>query len=308
VLTGTPRQAQAVVDKARRISIAYVYWLQTECPRDPGDTSGMVGYPELRVCTDIFDTSDGTAPVPYYRESRRILALDTITEQEVAVARHSKVKAARATFMYDSVGLGFYPLDVHFGTVDKGHNRTTRPFQIPLGSLIPIRLTNLLPACKDIGDTHLTNGAYRAHPVEWNIGESAGELAAFCIEHGCAPQHVVQSRTALSMFQRQILDDGIPLYWFTDLLRSSDAFEAVEYLTQRGVIHSDADSLSFHPDDDVSGEDWRAWRRMADGVGPEQFHGTRAQAAKLLFDDLTAPRGVVSLAAAKTSGPVSPRL
>ena len=27
----------------------------------------------------------------------------------------------------------------------------------------------LLPAPKNIGTTHITNGCYRLHPVEWNI-------------------------------------------------------------------------------------------------------------------------------------------
>ena len=31
------------------------------------------------------------------------------------------------------------------------------------------------------GVTHLTNGCYRLHPVEWNTGEAAGALAAFCL-------------------------------------------------------------------------------------------------------------------------------
>jgi hypothetical protein len=45
-----------------------------------------------------------------------------------------------------------------------------------LGALIPIRMENLLPAAKNIGTTHITNGCYRMHPVEWNIGEAAGAL------------------------------------------------------------------------------------------------------------------------------------
>ena len=35
-------------------------------------------------------------------------------------------------------------------------------------------MENLLPAGKNIGTTHITNGCYRLHPVEWNIGEVAG--------------------------------------------------------------------------------------------------------------------------------------
>ncbi len=59
-----------------------------------------------------------------------------------------------------------------------------RPFQIPLGALIPVRIENLLPAAKNIGTTHITNGCYRLHPVEWNVGEVAGELAAHCLDLG----------------------------------------------------------------------------------------------------------------------------
>ena len=30
---------------------------------------------------------------------------------------------------------------------------------------------------KNLGATHITNGCFRLHPVEWNVGESAGEAA-----------------------------------------------------------------------------------------------------------------------------------
>jgi hypothetical protein len=46
----------------------------------------------------------------------------------------------------------------------------TRPFQIPMGALILVRIRNLLAAAKNIGTTHITNGL---HPVEWNTGEAA---------------------------------------------------------------------------------------------------------------------------------------
>ena len=35
-------------------------------------------------------------------------------------------------------------------------------------------LENLIAAGKCLGTTHITNGAYRLHPVEWNAGEAAG--------------------------------------------------------------------------------------------------------------------------------------
>lgn len=52
-------------------------------------------------------------------------------------------------------------------------------FQIPLGALLPQRVNNLFPACKNIGTTHITNGCYRTHPVEWGIGEAVGLLITY---------------------------------------------------------------------------------------------------------------------------------
>ena len=40
--------------------------------------------------------------------------------------------------------------------------------------LLPVRMRNLFPACKNIGTTHITSGCYRLHPVEWGIGEAVG--------------------------------------------------------------------------------------------------------------------------------------
>ena len=88
------------------------------------------------------------------------------------------------------------------------------PFQIPLGALLPVRVGNLIPACKNIGTTHVTNGCYRLHPVEWNIGEAAGALAAYCMEHKLAPRQVRNDASHLADFQRLLAQDlGIPLAW-----------------------------------------------------------------------------------------------
>ena len=88
------------------------------------------------------------------------------------------------------------------------------PFQIPLGSLIPQRVENLLPACKNLGVTHITNGCYRLHPVEWNIGEAAGALAAYCLDKGSTPRQVRNTETQLRDFQNLLAADlGVPLEW-----------------------------------------------------------------------------------------------
>jgi hypothetical protein len=79
--------------------------------------------------------------------------------------------------------------------------------------LIPLRVKNLLPACKNLGVTHITNGCYRLHPVEWNIGESAGLLAAFCSKRGVEPRAAREKQGLLGDFQSLLRGQGIELEW-----------------------------------------------------------------------------------------------
>jgi hypothetical protein len=170
---------------AKRLALGFLYWLQTEAPHD--DDSG-IGFPGLRLLPEVMGTHDGLSKTPYARESRRIRARTRIVEQDIS-ARIRTQPGDRARDYNDCVGLGWYPMDLHpaVGNPLRTMFSPTHPFQIPLGALIPLHTQNLLAACKNIGTTHLTNGAYRLHPVEWTIGEAAGTLAAQCCATGDAP-------------------------------------------------------------------------------------------------------------------------
>lgn len=132
--------------------------------------------------------------------------MKTIVEQEVSAAFQP---GPRAAHFADSVGVGWYPIDIHnSGPDDVGVSCRTRPFQIPLGALLPIRIENLIAAAKNIGTTHITNGCYRLHPVEWNIGEAAGALAAFALNHGLRPRQVRGDPAQLRSFQASLVAEG----------------------------------------------------------------------------------------------------
>jgi hypothetical protein len=107
-----------------------------------------------------------------------------------------------------------YRIDLHPSTGgDHYIDVASCPFQIPLGALVPVRMENLLPAGKNIGTTHITNGSYRLHPVEWNVGEAAGALAAFCLDHGVSPRAVRNAPGLLTEFQSQLSRHGVELRW-----------------------------------------------------------------------------------------------
>ena len=199
------------IAQAKQLNLSLFYWLQTEAPRPDG---GM-GWPGLRLRGDVLGTDDGMAKYPYIREARRIKALFTVTEEHVGKEnRKLATGETRAAEFYDSIGIGYYRIDLHpsFGG-DNYIDIDSLPFQIPLGALIPQRVDNLLPACKNIGTTHITNGCYRLHPVEWSVGEAVGMLLAYAKEKKVLPRTVRENRTLLSDFQQRIQAQGAEIGW-----------------------------------------------------------------------------------------------
>jgi hypothetical protein len=274
----------AVINAARSRSVAYAYWLQTACPRDDGG----YGYPNFRVATEVFGTADGTAPCPYIRESRRIKAVTTVRQQDIVSG------APRATLFPDSCGIGYYNLDMHTLIGMPGYDNDKNPparFQIPLGALIPKATTveRILPACKNLGVTHITNSAYRVHPIEWNVGEAAGMLAAYCASRGVLPRTVVADAARLRELQHLFLQAGMPLFWWTDVPYASASppvFIATQLVGISGVM-SDSNSLEFSADKDLSQEDRTAIEKAIKKTLPwPTTTMSRGQAAQWLVHQL----------------------
>ena len=192
--------------QAKQLTLSLLYWLQTEAPRP----DGLKGYPGIKLRHDVFETEDGLAKSAYIRESRRIKARYTIIEQDVSPSFHS----GTGKCYEDSVGIGSYSIDLHPSMTGRNYlDIEALPFHIPLGALIPQDAPNLLAGAKNIGTTHITNGCYRLHPVEWNIGEVGGLLAAFCLEKDITPEYVHDNKEWLGEFQNQLEDAGIELRW-----------------------------------------------------------------------------------------------
>jgi hypothetical protein len=291
--TGNPAQDAAIVEDARAVSRAYLYWLQTQAPRDDGSGNG---YPNLMPRQDIFGRADGTAPQAYIRESRRIAKpIVRVVEQHIAVA-DAAMPGKRAPMNFsDSCGICVYGIDVHQiygppGTPWVGVGNV-RPFQIPLGALVPTDAANLIAACKNIGATHLTSGAYRVHPGEWAIGEAAGLFAAYCVGQKVLPAQAHANPSRIAALQLRLLERGVPIFWWDDLDFDLDAktFAAAHLLGVRGYL-SDPNNLHFRPSDTIT---------QTERVGVNNHAGrqlpwptssmTRAQAAVWICGELGLP-------------------
>jgi len=287
ILDASPLEAARALQDAKRVSLGFLHWLQTDAPAS-GDRHGapemrlrtdVMGSAdglskEMRLRTDVMGSADGLSKFPYIRESRRIRAVKTIVEQEVSAHHQS---GPRAAHFDDAVGIGWYPIDIHrSGPDDVGASCRTKPFQIPLGALLPMRIANLIAGAKNIGTTHITNGCYRLHPIEWNIGEAAGSLAAFALEERLAPADVRKRADLLQRFQRHLLDQGVPLAWLIDVGLDHPAFVASQLMFMRDASAFEAD-LQFHPDSSISDAQWR----QAGGTG--EVPNSRGQAAARLL-------------------------
>lgn len=199
-------------ERGKQLSLSLLYWLQTEAPRPDGGK----GWPGLRLRKDVMGTEDGLAKYPYVRESRRIKAVFTVLEEHVGAENRAQAtglaSANKAAEFYDSVGVGYYHIDLHPSSAGNNYiDFASLPFQIPLGALLPVRMENILPANKNIGTTHITNGCYRLHPVEWSIGEAVGMLVKFSREKNVNPR-VVREKY-LEEFQAFVRSQGVETEW-----------------------------------------------------------------------------------------------
>jgi hypothetical protein len=215
ILGVAPDAAAAHLARSKAVSLSLLHWMQTEAPRPDGGA----GWRGLRLRGDLLGTADGLAKAVYVRESRRIKAAFTVVEQHVGTEARMQATgleraAVTAARFDDSVGIGAYRIDLHPSTAKRNYvDVSSLPFQIPLGALIPQRIDNLLAACKNIGTTHLTNGCYRLHPVEWTIGEAAGALVAHALETRTPPRQIRSDAARRQAFQQGLRAQGFELEW-----------------------------------------------------------------------------------------------
>ena len=216
----SPDQPQKAIADAREQARCLLYWMQTDAPRHDGDATG---YPGLRLHPASMGTPDGFARSLYVREARRLDAVLNLSEAHVGAdhRRHeghrnvTPLNTPAAEAFPDAVGIGHYPIDLHPSTAGRNQLYVEAcPFQLPLRSLVPRRLTNLLSAGKGLGVTHIANGCTRLHPVEWNVGEAAAALAAHCLDADTAPHALATGRpAAVEPLQKTLTARGIPLAW-----------------------------------------------------------------------------------------------
>ncbi len=123
-----------------------------------------------------FETSylSQIAPQLGIRESRRIQGKYVITDEDILACRK---------FPGEAVAKSSYPIDIHQASpnADKGGLQKLKDgdyYEIPLQALEPVNRDNLLVVGRCISASFVAQSSLRIQAVCWNMGESAGAIAA----------------------------------------------------------------------------------------------------------------------------------
>ncbi|MBD2531339.1 FAD-dependent oxidoreductase [Nostoc flagelliforme FACHB-838] len=219
------------IQESRRHSQNFAHFIQKQLGRRYG------------LAEKVFPhTPTAFALHPYYRESRRLVGLTTVREQDIlpitggrvasifndAIAlqpfsqRRRYANGHSTAGVCKAIAVGNYANDHHYPgiqfplqpkSIRWGGRWTGTPFTIPYSCLIPATTDGFLVCEKNISVSHIANGATRLQPVVMNIGQAAGMAAAICVELNCQPRDL-----PVRTLQTALLEDNrskaliIPLF------------------------------------------------------------------------------------------------
>lgn len=178
----------------------FARFIQTQCDRPLG-----LAHNVFPLC---WEETGAFALHPYYRESRRLVGLTTVTEWDILPMTSGRV----AVLPEDAIAIGNYVNDHHYPGVKFelqpkslrwGGRQTGTPFAIPYRCLVPADTDGLLVCEKNISVSHIANGATRLQPVVMNIGQAAGMAAAICAQLDCQPRDLPVKVLQKALLQQQ---------------------------------------------------------------------------------------------------------
>ena len=193
---------RAILQEHERYQRGWLYFIASD-PRVPAEVRE-----EMRkwgLAKDEFTDNAGWPHQIYVRESRRMLGMFVMTENELLKTRPTP----------DPVGMGSYTIDSHnvqrYVTPDGAVQNegdiglsTNGPYSIAYGALVPRRgqAGNLIvPVC--VSSSHIAFGSIRMEPVFMVLGQSAATAAAMAIDGGVALQDVPYAQ-----LRERLLKDG----------------------------------------------------------------------------------------------------
>ncbi|MGC8615227.1 MAG: FAD-dependent oxidoreductase [Thermoprotei archaeon] len=222
---------QQVIEKAKWKTLCFLHFIREK-----------MGFRSVSLALDEYQTQDHMPYTPYVRESIRIVGAETFREQYIT-------KSSGYDAIKGSVAIGHYWIDHHHSDPVTGEPladesypglEETRPFQIPVGVLIPAYTNGLLAAEKNIASTHLSNGVARLQPVVTQIGQAAGALAVLSVKMGLEPRDV-----PAKVLQNVLIDAGCAVYPYYNAPPEHLRFQTIQRLTASRLLNTTGNVVPF---------------------------------------------------------------
>jgi hypothetical protein len=240
IVEASSRERLDAYRTAKLKTLQFIYYLQDE-----------LGYKNLGLADDEFPTDDQLPLYPYHREGRRIHGLTQLNVNHI-------LEPYDFTLYRTGIAVGDYPIDHHHAEHPNAPEidfPSVPSFAIPMGSLIPKNVEDLLVADKPISVTNIVNGSSRLQPVILQIGQAAGLMAAMA-----AKQEVSPGQLDVRAVQEKLLAcDGyiLPLIDVTpddSHFKSIQRVVATGLLQAKGIPYQWANQTWFYPDSLVTTE------------------------------------------------------
>jgi len=211
----SPEHREAYYKSVRLRTLGLIYYLQNE-----------LGFKNIGIDDQAFNTPDHLAYIPYIREYRRAKGVVRMSLNEI-------YKPYANTLYRTSIGVGDAGFGKHYS--DPAAPKTNYPplpaYSVPMGAVVSRDITNLLITEKAMSTTHLTNASTFYPSVQMTIGQGVGATAAFC---------VFFKKTTKSLdvrtIQVEIMDYKGILYPYVDIPTTDKYFRSVQQVTATGLI------------------------------------------------------------------------
>ena len=228
-------------------TLHFVYYVQNELGESWSVDEDE--YNELPECAKILpaewqEIARHLPPIPYVRESRRIVGERTLTSEELYRNSLSYQKENHSSEFTNAIAIGRYSLDLHHARFDSDMDMNEKEeymisrmpvgnFQVPLDVLIPRSVDGFIAAEKNISVSRLVAGALRLQPITMMTGQAAGALAALAVKGDVQPREVKAVRV-----QKALLDSGVDLSLarYVDVPGTHKYYKAVQLASLYGLF------------------------------------------------------------------------
>lgn len=229
--------AQRLADEREGIyrTLSIIYYLQNELgvhwalAEDQGYNTlyNRLMMEKRGIAPELLPLAQHLPQMPYVRESRRIIGIQTLVADDLA-------RGSRTKHFPTSIAMGDYFMDLHhtYESLEFDLDKTDAdlrhgPFQVPFEVFIPASLDGFLPAEKNFSQSRLVSGATRLQPITMLTGQAVGVIASLAVAQGVQPR-------ALNPLQVQLnlLDEGAALIprWHADVPWNTELWKAVQLL------------------------------------------------------------------------------